>query len=214
MTSSPISEFPELAEGQASAEVTVNEACHRIESLSALKILDRNLTAPPGSESDGDAYIVGGSATGAWATHDGDIAVYYGGYLFITPAGGMKCYVHDEKQWYGYSSQESAWHPLQRTWSTTEYWTGEYFGGSKLYAKTIDVGALPNATSSTDAHGISPVTIVRIIGTADNGTNQIPLPHFATAGVEIYVDDTNINLVTTTDLSGYSGYVTLEYTKA
>ena len=124
-------------------------------------------------------------------------------------------FIKDEKIWYGYSSQESAWHPMQRTYSTTEYWTGEYYSGDKLYAKTIDVGALPNATSSTDAHGISSLhTVVRVIAFADNATNQIPIPNSGSArDVEIYIDDTNINLVTTDDLSGYDGIVTLEYVK-
>ena len=38
-----------------------------IAALGNLTIIDRDLTAPPGGESDGDTYIVGGSATGDWS---------------------------------------------------------------------------------------------------------------------------------------------------
>ena len=208
----PIIEAPEMEQQQAGAESVYNEGLMRSAALGAMCIQDRDLTAPPGGESDGEIWIPAATATGAWATHEDDIAVYYNGYIFITPIAGMKAYVDDEEIWIGYDGTE--WHPLQRTWSTTEYFTGEYFGGEKVYAKTIDVGTLPDSTSSTDAHGVSPVTIVRVIGMADNGTNQIPMPNVSsTLGVEIYVDDTNINIVTTSTMSGYSGMVTLEYTK-
>ena len=210
----PISEAPAMEESQSSADIVYNEGVMRTSVLGAMSIIDRDDTAPPGTPSNGDVYIPATTATGAWATHEDDIAIYFDGWIFITPYSGMIAYVEDENIWIAYDGTE--WHPLQRTWSTSEYWTGEYFGGSKLYAKTVNVGTLPNNTSSTDAHGISGLaTVVRIIGTADNGTNQIPLPYFnASNGCEIYIDDTYINLVTTSDLSGYSGYVTLEYTKS
>jgi hypothetical protein len=39
-------------------------------------VISKTLTAPPGSPANGDRYIVGASATGAWATHDKAIAVW------------------------------------------------------------------------------------------------------------------------------------------
>lgn len=203
--------------GEGMSEPVVNENYNRIITVSPLEILDRDLTTPPGSPSNGDTYIVGTSATGDWSGEDGNIAAYFDGWLFIDLAGGMVGYVKDEKIWIAYSSQESAWHPIQDTWSTTEYWTGEYYASSKVYAKRVSVGSLPNATSSTDAHGISGLSSVLPgypVGSADNGTNQIPLPYYNSSnGVELYVDDTNINLVTTNDMSGYTGNVYLKYTK-
>ena len=46
-------------------------------------------TAPPGSPAEGDRYIVGASATGAWATHDDALAVYRGGWQFYAPSEGV-----------------------------------------------------------------------------------------------------------------------------
>ena len=66
--------------------------------------IDKDLTAPPGSPAIGDTYIVGASATGAWATHDEKIAVYGLGstWLFIPPGEGMFAYVRDENALYNY----------------------------------------------------------------------------------------------------------------
>ena len=45
--------------------------------------------APPGSPANGDCYIVGASATGAWATHDDELAVYRDGWQFYAPKEGV-----------------------------------------------------------------------------------------------------------------------------
>lgn len=190
----------------------------------AIEIQDRDLNSPPGGETEGQTWLVGSSGSGAWTGHSNELAVYTeGGWIFRAPRGGMTAFVKDEKIWIGYSSQESAWHPIQRTWSSTEYWTGEYFGGSKLYAKTINVGSLPNATQTTDAHGITGLaTIVKIIATADDGTDQIDFASgwddegtspTTASHITLTINDTNIVIDTDFDASSFSGSVTLEYTK-
>lgn len=89
--------LPTLTDQQASAETTHNEALYRLSVLAAGKIIDRDLTSPPGSPSASDAYIVGSSATGAWSTHDNKIAYYYAGaWEFITPVEGLAMWVADE----------------------------------------------------------------------------------------------------------------------
>lgn len=72
-------------------------------------VIDKDLTAPPGIPAIGDCYVVGASATGAWATHDGKVAVYGLGdtWLFIAPAEGMFAYMRDEDKLYRYTG--SAW---------------------------------------------------------------------------------------------------------
>ena len=42
-------------------------------------------TVPPGSPVNGQRFIVGASATGAWATHDDELAIYRDGWQFYTP---------------------------------------------------------------------------------------------------------------------------------
>lgn len=64
-----------------------------------LSVKDRGLTAPPGSPANGDTYIVGASATGAWATHDGKVAVWDGSaWVFYAPRIGWVTYIEDEEK--------------------------------------------------------------------------------------------------------------------
>jgi hypothetical protein len=94
----------EMIESQSNRYVTFNEALAVLDALVNCSVLDKDLTAPPGGESDGDAYIVAAGATGAWAGHDKDIAFYYGGYIYITPTDGFTAYVEDETTYYEHVS--------------------------------------------------------------------------------------------------------------
>ena len=53
-------------------------------------------TSPPGSPADGDRYIVGAAATGAWATHDDKLAVYRDGWQFYEPIEGVTVHNLDD----------------------------------------------------------------------------------------------------------------------
>lgn len=200
---------------------------HRVslhgEYFDSLNILDRDLSAPPGSPSEGDTYIIDTSPTGAWSGHAGDITVYTeGGWVFRSPRGGMVAFVKDEKIWIGYSSEESLWHILQRNYSTTEEWTGEYYGSAKIYEKRWDIGTLPNSTTSTDAHGIvSLLKILDVVAVADDGTDQINFSSgwsdydpTSPQNIKLHIDNTNIEIDTNFDASGYSGEVIMRYTRS
>jgi len=66
--------------------------------LGQLSIIDRDLTAPPGTPTAGDRYIVGPSATGAWAGQDDAVAVWDGAaWVFYPPAEGWLAYIQDEQ---------------------------------------------------------------------------------------------------------------------
>ena len=96
MANTPHWAIPLLTEGQASGEVTHNDAIIRLAALTHLSIIDNDLTAPPGSPSNGDRYIVAGSPTGDWASQAGKIAFYYNGWIFFTPVEGMIAWIVDE----------------------------------------------------------------------------------------------------------------------
>ncbi len=51
-----------------------------------LYVLDRTLTAPPGSPATGAAYIPAASATGAWAGKENQIAIWSGSAWVFYPA--------------------------------------------------------------------------------------------------------------------------------
>lgn len=104
-------------------------------------------------------------------------------------------------------------------YSTSEQVIGTWIDGSTLYEKTIDCGALPNNTTKNVAHGISDMDYAVVIsGSAKNPNNgiRIPLPYVYgnTRCLQTYIDATNIKLISTENMSGYTqSYVTIQYTK-
>lgn len=67
----------------------------RLDTLVQLAVID-TLTAPPGTPTNGDRYIVGASATGDWSGEDDHIAVWLTtgtpGWYFYTPNEGWICW--------------------------------------------------------------------------------------------------------------------------
>jgi len=97
MTNTPRAALPELAAAQAQKHVTHNDALLALDALLCCRILDRDLTAPPGSPSDGDAYIVKATGTGDWAGHDGAIAYCVdGAWRFASPFAGLTALIADD----------------------------------------------------------------------------------------------------------------------
>ncbi len=85
----PRANLPELSTAQASKETTINEAFAKLEALTVGGVIDRTLTTPPISPSDGDIYIVAASATGDWAGQDDNLAHYLNSsWRFYPPANG------------------------------------------------------------------------------------------------------------------------------
>jgi len=71
-------------------------------------VLDKDLATPPGGESTGDRYIVDSTnATGDWAGHEDDIAIYDGTWNFNSVEEGMSCWVEDEDTNYQFNG--TAW---------------------------------------------------------------------------------------------------------
>lgn len=82
---------------QAQKHITHNEAIRALDALVQLSVLDRSLTAPPGSPANGDRYIVAAAATGAWAGSDGKVAAYQdNAWAFYAPREGWLTWVADE----------------------------------------------------------------------------------------------------------------------
>jgi hypothetical protein len=103
-------------------------------------------------------------------------------------------------------------------YSTTEKVVGTWIDGKPIYQKTIDVGALPNATSKNVAHNISNLDkVINIIAIAYGSGQHLPINFPAVDNVanacNVRVMGTNININSGINRSGLSGYVTLQYTK-
>jgi Protein of unknown function (DUF2793) len=110
MTETARLRLPEIAASQAQKHVTHNEALVYLDTLVQASVLDKDLTAPPGSPSEGDCYIVaggGGTATGDWTSWEKRIARYQDGQWisFLPGEGdgiGWTVWVQDEATLYSF----------------------------------------------------------------------------------------------------------------
>ena len=111
-------------------------------------------------------------------------------------------------------------------YSTNEVKTNKvWINGKPIYRKTINCGQLlKNDTAKTIAHNISNIDLITnreafgYITTGNKMTFNIPFGGnttnmFSGAYASARVDNTNIYLSVHGDLTAYSAYVTLEYTK-
>lgn len=108
MSETPNLKIGYMSDGQAGAYLVINDALNRIDALLHLSVKDRNLTAPPGGESNGECYLVASPATDEWEGHEGDIAAYYDGWIFMTPKEGFNMWVADEDVRLDF--YDSSWH--------------------------------------------------------------------------------------------------------
>ena len=84
----------------------MNRNLRVLDALINLRVEDRSLTSPP-TATPGQVYIVGPSATGDWAGHDGKLAIWCDGddlspaeWAFVVPKNGWRAYVIDEDAFY------------------------------------------------------------------------------------------------------------------
>lgn len=103
-------------------------------------------------------------------------------------------------------------------YSTGEEKIGTWIDGKSLYRKVVNIGTLPNNTSGGGPHGISNINlIVKIYGYCTNGSAFRPLPCSSTNTsigiIDVFADPTYIYVRTNANMSSYSGFVVLEYTK-
>ena len=104
-------------------------------------------------------------------------------------------------------------------YSYEERWVGNWVDGKPLYEKTVNFGALPNATTKEVPHGIENADVIWI----HDGFSQTSTGEFAQLNamgtnslsqvIIFMVDRTKIISITGTNRLGYKSYVTLRYTK-
>lgn len=112
MDQTPNLALPLIAPDQAQKHLTHNEALRVLDAVVHLRVIDRDLSTPPAASVEGDRYIVGAAATGAWAGQDARVAAWQdGGWLFYPPRAGWIAFVHDEGRFVAWSG--AAWVPLE-----------------------------------------------------------------------------------------------------
>lgn len=213
-----------LVDGQNGAEDLVNRWLFFAECR---QVINSTTNAPPGSPSQGDAYIIGPSPTGDWATHAGKLTIYLNGWRIAAPISGVSVYDLGATELLCYSETAPiGWFPVQDRWSTTEHFTGKFRDGSAVYSKVVDMGVGPNATTKSIAHGITgldqskPVILEAAIRDTAGGGVVHPardghLPVGSFGGADFTVTGTNVVWESNINMSvTHSTKVRLEYSKA
>jgi len=93
-----------LIASQSQKEITHNEALNDLDCLVQLSVLSKSLSTPPSSPNDGDAYIVGSSASGEWSGKEKQIAYYYSGWHFKEAKAGWLAFVQSDVKFYVFNS--------------------------------------------------------------------------------------------------------------
>jgi len=110
--------------------------------------------------------------------------------------------------------------PIIEDFSTEEINTGvKWVDGKDIYKKTVNCGALPNATTKQVPHGITDIdTIIRFHGGARTAAGtfmpfNIARPDGLTLMIGADVTTSNIQIFTGSDRSSMTGEATIYYTK-
>ncbi len=115
--------LPYILPGQAQKEVFHNEALALLDGALHPCVEEVGLSAPSSDPQVGQRWIVGADASGAWAGHEAELAVWTaGGWRFVTPVAGMAVWVRN------------AGHPV--------LWTGAAWNNGALPTNGVAVGGL------------------------------------------------------------------------
>lgn len=128
-------------------------------------VFDKDLSAPPGSPSDLDRYIVGSTPTGDWSGHEDEIATYrtsVSGWFFVIPETGFRAWVDDEAQLYvfttgsGWSQYSPSVGPAGDPGELQFNESGSLGGTDKYYFDATNQVILTNETSLATNDDLQP----------------------------------------------------------
>lgn len=177
---SPNLGFKRLEEAQDDAEVFVNENYNLADALIHLAVEDQDLSAAP-TGVNGKVYIIAGTPAGGdpWEGQTaGTIAIYYDGWIFVTPKEGMKARIKDEN--------------IDVTYDGTSW--------CEFYAHSVESGI---TASTTQTQGQQPLTAeINQVGTVTNADDVVTLMPADFDGREITVINSGANALQVFPASG------------
>ncbi len=202
MTTSADLGIPYIETAQAQPDVTHNDALNLLQAV-INGVISQGDTTPPGSPTEGDAYIVGSSATGAWAGRDDCIAAYFGtSWVFlpnednngtpITPGArqeGLRVWVRDEAQYYVYvgdgaSPETFSWTPLMSSSVLPELTVDNlHFDGNAISSLDTDgdIDLSPNGAGRVHLYRDSALTSSQLL-LEEDGTGDAVMGFTLTGG--------------------------------
>lgn len=183
----------EYLQNNAANQVLGNDTFARLDQLVLPCVVDKDLSAPPVSPSDGALYIVGGSPTGAWSGKTNQLAYWLttvGAWTFVVPATGWRVAVLDEldgfsvPKIYGYTG--SAWVVPD--------------------AGTVTASPAPTVTETTTSKSLGLTDAGRYIRFTNTGAKTATVPPQSSvswvADTEIHLRNSAANNLTVTPGSG------------
>jgi hypothetical protein len=115
---SPRFALPYIVPGQAQKETFHNEALLALDGIVHAAVEAAPSATPPAVLVEGESWIVGAGATGAWSGQDGRLALWSaGGWRFVAPVPGM-----------------TAWDKAAGLW---RHWTGTVWSDGAMPAAAL-----------------------------------------------------------------------------
>jgi hypothetical protein len=115
---SPRFALPYIVPGQAQKETFHNEALLALDGIVHAAVEAAPSATPPAVPVEGESWIVGAGATGAWSGQDGRLALWSaGGWRFVAPVPGM-----------------TAWDKAAGLW---RHWTGTVWSDGAMPAAAL-----------------------------------------------------------------------------
>ena len=133
----PRLKLPYILQSQAQKEVTHAMSLNSLDALLQTAVEATNLTTPPAG-SEGNLYIAGTGATGAWAAKDNYLAQFIGGsWVFYAPFEGLRVWDKQAGQFLVYKG--SAW---QNEYSAVS--KIGFFGATPVVKTAVSLGNTDN----------------------------------------------------------------------
>lgn len=147
-----------LTAQQSGAEVRYNFFQALFDALYGRTVKSATTTAPPGSPTDGDAYIIPTGASGVWSTHVNAITVSLNGtwYYFLLGA------THEGWEFYVVDADGSA------------FWTGTAWNLGSTFTFVTGLTADSGAVEATATQLTSEINFVTTVGGANYGVKLLP----------------------------------------
>jgi hypothetical protein len=147
-----------VAAEQDQKHVPVNETFRRLDAIVQLTVIDRDLTAPPGSPAEGDVYIPASGGTGDWDDFDLNLALFADGqWIKIVPRTGWIAFIEDEAVLLAFDGADwtvpTAWLPTPTPPPTTQVFTADGTWNRPTGCKKVKVTVVGDGGGGGGADG-------------------------------------------------------------